>query len=202
MHVHLGRVYGLNLNKKDFFVTSDIHFFHANIIKYSNRPCLNVDDMNEKIIENWNRKIPKNGKVFIIGDLAMGGKRCSSQLLEFLDRMNGQKFLIPGNHDNYIFDIPGISERITSLPQLVEVKIEDANQKIVMCHYALKVWDGSHYGKWMLHGHSHGSLPRDYSIKSIDVGIDCPWTNFSPLSYDDVELLMSEHRITAVDHHE
>ena len=34
-----------------------------------------------------------------------------------------------------------------------------AEQDIVLCHYAMRVWQKSHYGAWMLYGHSHGTLP-------------------------------------------
>ena len=44
-------------------------------------------------------------------------------------------------------------------------------QVIVLCHYALRVWDRAHYGSWHLYGHSHGQLPS--LGLSLDVGVDC-----------------------------
>ena len=55
-------------------------------------------------------------------------------------------------------------------------------QKIVLCHYAMRVWDGSHYNSWMLYAHSHGKL--ESQGKSFDVGVDC-W-NYVPVSFDQV----------------
>ena len=39
------------------FFTSDTHFGHANIIRLCNRPFQNVEEMNEVLIENWNKVV-------------------------------------------------------------------------------------------------------------------------------------------------
>ena len=39
------------------FFTADTHFDHANIIRFCNRPFATVEDMNEALIANWNRKV-------------------------------------------------------------------------------------------------------------------------------------------------
>lgn len=54
---------------------------------------------------------------------------------------------------------------------------------IVMCHYAMRVWDRSHYGAWHLYGHSHGRLPPSEEL-SMDVGVDTH--DFRPYSLDEV----------------
>ena len=61
---------------------------------------------------------------------------------------------------------------------------------IVLFHYAMRVWNASHYGTWHLYGHSHGDLPDDETSLSFDVGVDCH--NFYPLSYSDVTGIMSK----------
>jgi hypothetical protein len=35
----------------------------------------------------------------------------------------------------------------------------DFGQPIVLCHYAMRVWNRSHHGAWHLYGHSRGNLP-------------------------------------------
>lgn len=62
--------------------------------------------------------------------------------------------------------------------QAIEMKIE--GQRYLFSHYAFRVWDDSHGGK-VKHfwGHSHGQLPDDPTALSFDAGVDCH--DFQPL---------------------
>ena len=58
---------------------------------------------------------------------------------------------------------------------MYELKVNDPDgrhgkQGIVLCHYAMRVWNKSHHGNFMLYGHSHGSLADDPNSMSFDVG--------------------------------
>jgi len=61
-------------------------------------------------------------------------------------------------------------------------------QVIVLCHYAMRAWDRSHYGSWHLYGHSHGTLPG-YGL-SFEVAVDC-W-DFRPVGLDVMAARMGE----------
>ena len=79
------------------FYTSDLHFGHKNIIKYENRPFNSVEEMDEELIRRWNNKVGKNDEVYILGDFAFASGR---RVNELLDRLNGRKYLLRGNHDH------------------------------------------------------------------------------------------------------
>jgi calcineurin-like phosphoesterase family protein len=74
--------------------TADTHFSHENIIRYCNRPFKDVDEMNEKMIRNWNAVVQLEDTVFHIGDFSM-----RSLFKKFRERLNGNVILISGNHD-------------------------------------------------------------------------------------------------------
>lgn len=78
------------------FLIADDHFWHKNIIEYCNRPFSSVEEMNEFMIQEWNKEVRKHDEVFVLGDFALGGK---DKIIEIGQRLNGKKSLILGNHD-------------------------------------------------------------------------------------------------------
>ena len=54
------------MSERKIFVTSDLHFSHEAVLKYNNRPWKNVLEMNDALIENWNRKVNKRDTVIIV----------------------------------------------------------------------------------------------------------------------------------------
>lgn len=78
------------------FFTSDCHFDHANIIKYCSRPFESADEMNRQLILNWNKVVQWDDTVFILGDFCFGQK---TRWEKILPQLNGNKYLILGNHD-------------------------------------------------------------------------------------------------------
>ena len=59
----------------------------------------------------------------------------------------------------------------------------------MICHYAMRVWNGSHHGAWHLYGHSHWNLPDTPSL-SMDVGVDTH--DFRPWHFDEISTLVAE----------
>lgn len=79
------------------FVISDLHLDHRNIIKYCNRPFKDVNEMNEILINNWNRVVTDNDRIFCLGDFCLSGK---NKIIELGNRLKGRKTLILGNHEH------------------------------------------------------------------------------------------------------
>lgn len=150
------------------YFTADTHFSHANILKYSNRPFRNVNEMDEAILFNINELVKEADTLYILGDFAFG----STNL--YLNRINCKNIIrIKGSHDRDI-----------SQPYMLVIEPEGlldeyGNQRsISLCHYAMRTWDKSHYASWHLYGHSHCNL-EPYGL-SFDVGVDC-W-DYKPIS--------------------
>lgn len=77
------------------FFTSDPHFFHANVIRYCNRPYATVEEMNEALIGNWNSVVGPDDTVYCLGDFSLAIRPVEI----YSSRLQGHKKLIPGNHD-------------------------------------------------------------------------------------------------------
>ena len=67
------------------WLTSDIHFFHKNIILYCDRPYSDFKEMNEKIIAEWNRVVLPEDRVILVGDLSAGLGQRHAELAEIID---------------------------------------------------------------------------------------------------------------------
>lgn len=80
------------------FIISDTHFGHENIIKYCNRPFASVEEMDQIMIKRWNETVSNNDIVIHLGDFSFYGK---DKTREIIQKLNGKKILIMGNHDNY-----------------------------------------------------------------------------------------------------
>lgn len=78
------------------FVTSDTHFHHAAVVEYCKRPFTDVEAMNEALIANWNARVRPEDEIIHLGDFAFGPR---SKLAPTLERLNGHKTLVRGNHD-------------------------------------------------------------------------------------------------------
>lgn len=189
----------INTNIKTPFFTSDTHFFHENIIKLCNRPFNSVEEMNKALISRWNARITKSDLVYHLGDFTL--KCTAEQARDVVKQLNGQIILIRGNHDKVADQI---KDAFAAVKDYAEISVPDPDtpngkRKIVLLHYAMRVWNSSHHGSYHLYGHSHGSLPDDPNALAFDAGVDC-W-GFAPLSYEEVKSVMSGKSWKPIDHH-
>jgi calcineurin-like phosphoesterase family protein len=170
--------------------TSDTHFSHANVIKYCNRPFTTVEEMDAAMVLRWNEVVGQKDTVWHLGDFSL---RNSAVAVKFLERLNGQVHLIWGNHDsNQVRKLP----RWASSQVYAEITLDGT--RLVLFHYAMKVWNRCHHGALHFYGHSHNDLPGDSA--SCDVGVDA-W-DFRPVSLTQIRkrLARSAPR-QSVDHH-
>lgn len=156
-------IFNFDAGSKIFF-TSDTHFGHANIIDFCKRPFSSVEEMDQKLIENWNNVVGPKDYIFHLGDFCFKGTQYWDKIL---DQLNGYKFLIIGNHDlhnlkdgtMYKFDWVGF-----------QAYLQIEKQSIYLNHYPFLCYGGSYRESnsvWQLFGHVH-SQKSHYDIEHIN----------------------------------
>lgn len=150
------------------FFSSDLHFFHKNILKYcATRPYSTIEDMNIGMINKINDTV-NNEDFYILGDCSFG---TIDQTLDVFNQIKTRNMiLVVGNHDHKFVKDERFIKRFKQVHYLTEIKYNKNNY--VLCHYPILSWNKCHYGSVMLHGHTHGTLDNG-NLNRIDVGIDC-----------------------------
>ncbi len=166
------------------YVTSDLHFSHENIIKFEpiSRPFVTVEDMNRKLIENWNSVVTNDDTVYVIGDFFMGKLDTIKGIYE---QLNGNVIVVRGNHDT--------KNRIAIYEELgIPVKdIEYLTYKgrfFILCHFPItderfsQMVTEQNSEVITLYGHVHSNAPAGLVNNTFHVGVDT--NNLTPVSLD------------------
>ena len=169
-------------NMKLFF-TADNHFFHSNMIRFESRPFKNVDDMTIQMIDKWNKKVSKDDSVYILGDFAFGN---AEEISKLLDKLNGNKYMIRGNHDHALKD-RDLQKKFGWVKDYHMLKYNGL--KIVLFHYPIAVWDCKHHGSIHLYGHVHSNKGDHHPLdkaqnNSYNVGVDV--NGYEPVSLEEI----------------
>jgi len=174
---------------QNIYYIADAHIGHQNVIRFDQRPFSSIEEMEEKLINNWNSVVGKNDIVYVLGDFIWYRE---SKWKLILEQLKGQIVLIRGNHDpkeftaetkNYFVDIKDYKE------------IDDNGRKVIMCHYPIPFYKNDYCEDYyMLYGHVHNTFEnteletlRSYLKQNgkhmtqfINVGCMMPWMNYYP----------------------
>ena len=181
------------------FYISDLHIGHVNVVRFDNRPFADVNEMNNKIIENWNARVRTDDMVYILGDFIWAKE---SDWPFFVGPLAGNKVLIRGNHDPRQFSstTKRMFQEITNLKE-----IKDDGRHVVMCHYPIPFFRaGFAPTAYMLYGHVHQTLEYEYLLNLrkmvkanstgygtpsgnfINVGCMMPYMDYTPRTLDEI----------------
>lgn len=178
------------------FFTADLHFGHANIITYCDRPFANADEMNEHLVDYWNDAVRPEDTVWVLGDVAMGKLR---ETLPLVGLLNGHKHLVAGNHDRcWEGHHKGVEQATKDYLAAGFETVQQGPIEVegLLCSHFPYVDDVRHLGKfakwqppyqarWLLHGHVHTSWKVD--AWQINVGVDV-W-NYTPVSREQLDVI-------------
>ena len=186
-----------NLKPDKVFFTSDTHFGHKAIMTYCKRPFSSVDEMNEKLVSNWNELVSDDCTVFHLGDFAFGGLPFWEDIRS---RLRGHIILIKGNHD-WRGNLQNLKRLETMFDVIeLEIVINLDGQPIILNHYPLLCYSGSYNNSiWALHGHVHQN-PNSVGLDTprlihrfptqYDVGVDN--NNYYPISYNQIKQIINK----------
>lgn len=130
------------------FLISDTHFGHAGVCHFLRadgsklRPWTNPDEMDEDMIQNWNRVVSPNDVVWHLGDVVIKRKA-----LKTLGRLNGRKKLVMGNHD--IFKASEYLEYFEDLKGFHKL------DTFALSHIPLHPESVGRWATGNIHGHTH-----------------------------------------------
>lgn len=179
------------------FFTSDLHFGHENVIRFDNRPFSSIEEMDEELIKRWNAKVGKDDLVYVLGDLIWKSRNDDAPAI--LNSLNGQKYLIKGNHDRFLHNAKAV-QALAGVNDYADICIplEDGTTKrCILSHYFIPMYVGSRYGAIHLHGHSHKSkeaeielqiarLLADEEIPNRIYNVGCMYWNYAPVTLDEI----------------
>ena len=175
------------------FLVSDTNFGHAGVCRFTHndsgikiRPWDNPDEMDEYMVEAWNKTVRPNDKVYHLGDVVINRKS-----LHILDRLNGDKVLIRGNHD--IFKMDDYTKHFR------DIRGYHVMNNMILSHIPVHPDSKGRFGA-NIHGHLHSNRvrkPRGVDAKTGEIlysnDID-PWyynvsveqTFFKPILFEHV----------------
>ncbi len=159
------------------FFIADTHFGDDNIRRYENRTFQTVRFMDEEMIVRWNHIVTEEDIVYVLGDFGAAGSE-----KELLERLNGDKLLVKGNHDlctNGYYRAAGFEE-VYDKPVILD-------NFWILSHEPMYVNANMPYAN--IFGHVHNSpLYKDFSAQHYCVSAER--IDYTPISFDKVASLI------------
>ena len=169
------------------FLVSDTHFGHAGVCRFTRndgvtklRPWDNAEEMDEFMVKAWNDRVGPKDKVYHLGDVVMHRRS-----LAIMDRLNGDKVLIRGNHDIFKDD--------DYRKYFRELRAYHVMNGMILSHIPIHSESLGRFGV-NIHGHTHANrVMRDLAVCGrtdvIDVryhNVCVEMTDFAPILFEDV----------------
>jgi len=170
------------------FLVSDTHFGHAGVCRFTRadgctplRPWDDAAEMDEEMVRRWNDRVGPKDKVYHLGDVVI-----NRRALPIMDRLNGDKVLIRGNHD--IFR----DEDYT--PYFRSLRGYHVMNGLILSHIPVHPESLGRFGT-NVHGHLHANrvmrpLATSGRTDVIDVRYHCVCVeqtpDFAPILFEDV----------------
>jgi calcineurin-like phosphoesterase family protein len=166
------------------YVVSDLHLGHSNIIEYCDRPFSSVEEMNRVLVNNWNRTVDEEDVVYFLGDVSLS---TSVSQQEWLDKLNGNKIMTPGNHDN------DMNVYEANVPVVDSFVLQHEKYRFFCTHRPENIPDD--WDEWAIHGHNHNNNLSEHPFinqgrNKLNVSVEL--TDYKPVSLETILSCLSE----------
>ena len=165
---------------KSFYLISDFHLFHNNIIKYCNRDFKNIEEMNELILNNWNNTVGDDDYIFFLGDFVIGAQNKYETAQIIYDSLKGKKIYLKGNHDTHL-------KKFTNIPVIdgpIEIIYRD--KKIILNHVPIWNFNRSRYD-FHIFGHIHNNIVENSKVDLTRMkNVSVEMVGYKPVHIDDI----------------
>jgi|TARA_R110000822_G_scaffold152112_5_gene291314 calcineurin-like phosphoesterase family protein len=154
---------------------ADLHFNHENCAFH--RGFRNADEMNNHIIKQWNKVVHKRDVTYILGDVTME----KSKGYELLDRLNGLKHVVLGNHDRRQ-DVPKLLKYVASVGGAIKYK-----SQYMLTHIPIHLGELKYRFNINIHGHVHENTIMGYKWNYVtQEDEEIPHPSYRNVSVDNV----------------
>lgn len=112
------------------------------------------DEMNEHIVQEWNKIVSKKDITYILGDITM-----EKNNYEILNRLNGIKKVILGNHDEPQH-VPHLLKHVNNVAAMKYLKHKQYGN-IILTHAPIHPCELEYGFNINIHGHVHDNTLPD-----------------------------------------
>ena len=167
------------------FVTSDLHFNHKRILEFEpiTRPFSTLEEMNMRIVNNWNSVVKSGDTVYVLGDFILG-ESDGNEIRNLLNKFeHGNIKLVPGNHDT-VAKLKIYKDNNIEILENLYVYNYSKSRKFFLCHYPVLLSHGDKVLDYCLHGHTHQHSNFSEYKYTYHVGMDSH--DLTPVCIEDI----------------
>lgn len=161
---------------------ADLHLGHENMARH--RGFASAVEQDEYIVKQWNSVVTKRDITYILGDVTM-----EKANYEILNRLNGVKYVVLGNHDK-IGHTREMLNYVNSVAGMMKYK------GVFLTHCPVHPMEMGYRIKYNIHGHIHGKLVEyDFKLfgitlfKRVDrryICVSCEQVNYTPKTLEEL----------------
>lgn len=153
---------------------ADLHLGHTNMALH--RGFSSVEEHDEHIIAKWNSVVTKRDVTYILGDVTME----KSAPYPLLDRMNGVKHIVLGNHDRRQ-DAKRLLQYAESIAGMIQYK------GVMLTHCPIHPMELDYRFNKNIHGHIHEKVVLlNGSPDPRYICVSCEQVDYTPKSLQEL----------------